>query len=109
MPLAFEVDTGGTLTTSLISYWKLEEVSGTRVDTFGANDLDDINTVEQAVGIKGDAAQFVRANSEALRHIDNADLSVGDIDFSIAFWVYLDSKTGSQALFCKAGSTSSTA
>lgn len=78
------------LTDSLISYWALEEASGNRADSHGANTLTDNNTVTQAVGKIGNAAQFTAANSESLSCADNADLSVGDIDFTFAAWVYLD-------------------
>lgn len=39
-----------TLKTSLISYWNLDEASGTRNDSHGANHLTDNNTVTQAFG-----------------------------------------------------------
>jgi|GEM_PF-1875776 len=92
MALVFNPDTGGTLTDDLVAYWKLDEASGTRIDVVGANDLTDNNTVGQATGIVNDAAQFVAANSEYLDIADNADLSMGDISFSLALWVYFDTK-----------------
>ena len=76
---AFTVDTTCTLPTNLIAYWKLDEASGTRNDSKGANHLTDNNTVTQAVGKVGNAAQFTLANSEYLSIADNADLSAGDI------------------------------
>ena len=42
-------------------YWQLGEASGTRADTYLDNDLDDNNTVTQAVGKVGNAAQFTAA------------------------------------------------
>jgi hypothetical protein len=81
---------------SLISHWKLDEASGTRSDSHSSNDLTDNNTVTQAVGKISNAGQFTKANSEFLNITDNASLSVGDIDFTIAAWVYADSvPTGS--------------
>jgi len=47
------------------------------------------NTASAAV-----AANFVAANTEYLSIGDNADLSFGDEDFSIAGWVYFNSLTG---------------
>lgn len=76
--------------TDLKAHWRLNEASGTRVDAHGTNDLTDNNTVTQATGKIGDAAQFTSANSEWLSIADNADLSTGDIDFSFTAWVYLD-------------------
>lgn len=37
-------------------------------------------------------AQFTLANSEYLSKADNASLSMGDIDFTICGWMYLDAK-----------------
>lgn len=84
-------------------YWRLDEVSGLRYDSAGANTLTDNNTVTQAAGKIGNSAQFVTANSESLSIVDNADLSMGDIDFTIVGWVYLDSKTVSRDLVSKWG------
>lgn len=100
-PPGFEVDTGGTLTDGLIAYWKFEESGGTRDDQKGPHDLADHNTVTQAAGKKGNAAQFTAANSEYLSITDNADLSTGDIDFTIAAWVYIDSLTTTISVFSK--------
>lgn len=86
----FNPDAGGSLTNNLAAYWKLDEASGTRVDSVGANNLTDGNTVTQAVGKVVNAAQFTSANSEYLSIADNATLSTGDIDFTIACWVYFD-------------------
>ena len=49
----------------------------------------------------GVAAQFTRANSEYLSIADSAVLSTGDIAFTVAGWVYLDSKPGDEALISK--------
>ncbi len=81
-----------TLLNGLVSFWKLDEVSGTRVDAFASNDLTDNNTVTQAsAGKIGDAAQFTRANSEYLSNASGA-FDSGDIGFTMATWVWLDSK-----------------
>lgn len=83
------------LNASLISYWKLDEASGTRVDsepTGTAQNLTDNGTVTSNPGKIGDAGQFTAANNEYLSRADSADLSTGNIDFTIAAWVYMDSK-----------------
>ncbi|MDV2503070.1 MAG: LamG-like jellyroll fold domain-containing protein [bacterium] len=80
---------------NLVAHWKLNEASGTRVDahTIGPYGLADNNTVTQATGKIGNAAQFTAANSEWLTHGLTADLGLGlDTDFTLAIWVYLDSK-----------------
>ena len=85
------------LSDSLIAYWKLEEASGTRYDELNGCggsgcDLTDNNTVTQNTGIIGNAGEFTMANNEYLSHDDNADLSTGNIDFTVVLWVYLKSK-----------------
>ena len=76
------------LLTSLIAHWRLDEASGVRSDSHRANHLTDNNTTGQAAGKVGNAALFVAANEESLSIADNADLSMGDIDFTVAGWVY---------------------
>jgi hypothetical protein len=55
-----------TLTSGLVSYWKLNEESGDRADSVGSNTLTDNNTVASATGMRGNAASFVSANTEYL-------------------------------------------
>ena len=77
-----------TLLTDLVSYWKLDEASGTRYDSVltSGNDLTDNNTVGSAEGKQGNAASFVAANNETLTKAASAELSFGDVDFTIAAW-----------------------
>lgn len=86
-----------TLNTGLITYWKLEEASGTRADSEPTTpqDLTDNNTVTQTTGKIGNAAFFTAANSESLTHVDSADLSTGNIDFSVVAWAKFTSLSGS--------------
>lgn len=83
-----------TLLEDLISHWKLDEASGTRADSHGTNDLTDVNSVGSDVGIIDDAAVFIAADEKSLFHADNADLSMGDIDFTIAGWIWFDALLG---------------
>ena len=72
-----------TLVNNLVSYWPLNEQSGTRYDAVGSNDLTDNNTVGFAAGKSGNAASFVNANNESL------SLTGGNFDspdYSISFW-----------------------
>ena len=71
---------------NLISWWKLDETSGTRYDAHGSNDLSDINTVGYAAGKKGNAANFTAANTEYLKIDDNASLSFANESFTIVSW-----------------------
>lgn len=85
------------LTDSLVSYWKLEEASGARVDEHDDHDLTDNNTVTSDTGILGTAAKFTAANSEWLSVADHADFA-----FSTAFsgqaWVNTNSVTGNHEI-----------
>lgn len=91
-------------TTNQVLAWHLDEASGTREDAHGANDLTDNNTVTSGAAKLGTAAaQFASASSEYLSINDNADLSVGDIDFSFAFWMRPEANAGGSAVFSKDG------
>lgn len=104
--LAFAAPARADLLTSLEAHWKLNEASGTRLDeTANNNDLTDNNTVTQATGKIDNAGQFVRANNEFLSIADNASLSMGDIDFSMACWVYLDTIPSNDYILAKWGGT----
>lgn len=83
-----------TLTTSLTSYWEMEETSGTRVDSHGNNDLTDNNTVLSGTGINNTGADFESANSEYLSIADGSQTGLDNLtNASFAFWVRLESDT----------------
>lgn len=71
---------------NLVSYWSLEEASGTRADAHGGHTLSDNNTVTSGTGKVGTAAQFTAANSESLSASDHDDFSING-DFSVLAWV----------------------
>lgn len=81
-------------TESLVSFWKLDESSGTRYDFFGSSDLTDNNSVGQATSLTGvpytEAADLIESNSEYLSRADEAANQFGDEDFTIACWVRLE-------------------
>jgi len=79
-PLQQETNPG---LSGLVSWWSLDETSGTRYDGYGNFDLTDNNTVGYAAGLQGNAASFVRANSEYLSVASDAALNLG----SGAFWM----------------------
>lgn len=91
MPLVFDYDTVGDLTTGQISYWPYEETSGNRSDLVGSNTLVDNNTVTGGTGKKGNSAQFTRANNEWFSVADNDTLSPSG-SFTFDTWVYKDSE-----------------
>jgi hypothetical protein len=76
-------------TANLVSYWKLDEASGSAIDAVGSETLTDNNTVTSAAGKVGGARQFTVGNAEYLSHADDANLSAGDIDFTFQAWVQL--------------------
>ncbi len=90
---------------NLAAYWKLDEASGTRLDTLngcggGGCDLTDNDTVGSTTGKVGNSATF-NGSTEFLSHANNATLVTGNIDFTVAGWVYLNSKASYQTFFSK--------
>lgn len=84
-----------SLTTSLVSEWKLNEASGNGTDsepTGTAQTLTAAGAPVSATGKLNSARQFVKASSQTLAASDSADLSTGNIDFAMSCWVYLDTK-----------------
>ena len=87
----------------------MEEASGTRADsepTGSAQNLTDNNTVTQTTGKLGNCAQFTAANTEWLSHVDSADLSTGDIDFTVTAWFQLAATAASQVIAAQWATTS---
>jgi RHS repeat-associated protein len=94
--------------TNLVSWWDMEETAGTRYDSYGGNHLTDNNTVFYTVGLPGNAARFVPANLEFLSRVDNAALSTGDINFTLAANVYLNSTSSLMVIVNKGLQSSNT-
>lgn len=86
------IDSDNSLSSDIQSYWKLDEPSGTRQDSFGNNPLTDNNNVGQASGIRNAGALI---SSNYLSHDNNASLQTGDINFSFSTWFYLNSTSTS--------------
>jgi hypothetical protein len=82
------------LSPGLVAVYSLDEASGTRSGGAGGLDLTDNNTVTQAAGKVGNAAQFTAANSEYLSRADEAALRLNDGDWTVAGWVWFDSLGG---------------
>lgn len=83
------------LTDNLVSYWKMDEASGTRSDAHASNDLTDNNTVGSGTGIINNGADFELDNSEYLSITDGSQSGL-DItgDFSISLWASIETFTG---------------
>lgn len=80
-----------TLTDSLVSYWTLDETSGTRVDTPGANDLTDNNTVLYGTGVISNGGDFESTQSENLSIADASQSGLDLTVLSINAWVKFES------------------
>lgn len=90
-----------SLLTDLVAYYQLDEASGIAIDAHAAYDLTDNNTVGTAAGKINDARDFERDTGEYFSIADNADFSAGDVDFTIAAWVKMESKPGTMNIVAK--------
>ncbi|MEK7163617.1 MAG: LamG domain-containing protein, partial [Patescibacteria group bacterium] len=82
--------------------WSLDDVNDSSVK---ANTLTNNASVTFTTsGVRGKSAHFTAASSQYLSKADNASLSTGDIDFTVAAWVYLDSVNAYQDIVTKWGS-----
>ncbi|MFZ2149818.1 MAG: LamG domain-containing protein [Minisyncoccia bacterium] len=90
---SFAVDSSGTLTNGLAAYWKLNEASGTRTDSFAGNNLSDNNGVSQAAGVSAGTSTSAGFNSASSQFLSSASTltQVGDSSFTFAGWFYLNS------------------
>lgn len=96
------------LTDNLVSYWKLDETSGTRSDSHGSNNLSDNNTVTYGTGKINNAASFTATNSEYLNIADASQTGLDfTSDFSVSAWIYLasDFSANGGAVFYKWGAS----
>ena len=74
----------------IVSYWKLNEQSGTRADSLTGNTLTDGNTVLYDTGKVGNAALYNAAASEYLEITDanQVNLEMGTTEYTAMMWVY---------------------
>jgi hypothetical protein len=90
-----------TLMNGLMSYWRLDETSGTRVDAIGDNDLTDNNTVGSEVRAPmGQVALFNSANVEFLSSASTA-LSLGNSPYTFSIWSYVTDAINNAPLLIK--------
>lgn len=96
IPSATATPTPSTLLTDLVAYWHFDESSGNATDATGrGNTLTNNNTVTFNTGLLNNAAYFVGASSQYFNIANNADVGMGDVDFTIAMWLYLSSSSDS--------------
>lgn len=85
IPEIYPLSTGG-----LISYWKLEEPSGTRFDSINGNHLIASGNPLGVLGKIDTGCSFNRSLQQRLWLPDNTSLSMGDIDYTIGIWAYMN-------------------
>lgn len=94
------------LTDSLVAAYHADEASGNLVDASGrGNDLTATNAPGTTTGKLSGARSLVAASSQYFSKADNADLSLGVGDFTVAFWVNLTTQPGSMGLVWKGPNT----
>ena len=88
------------LSDNLISWWELNETSGTRVDAHGSYDLTDNNTVGNGTGKQGNCADFIATNSEYLSSGTGFGTALGSsvTTFSMSFWFNADITSGNDGI-----------
>lgn len=89
--MATDVKNDASLSTGLVSYWELEEASGTRVDSHGVNDLTAVGSPSNVSAVQGNGIDLVAASTQYLKITDAAQVGLGGTgSFSIAGWCYPD-------------------
>ena len=77
---------------NLISWWSLDETSGTRNDSHGSNHLTDNNTVLYGTGKKSNAGDFEDTNSEYLSITDGSQTGLDpSTNMTWSFWFNCES------------------
>ncbi len=80
---------GDCVSNGLVSHWKLDETSGTLVDSVGSNDGTATNTPTYNVTGKVDSGmQFDGVSDEHVLVTDDASLDFGTTSFSYGGWFY---------------------
>jgi Concanavalin A-like lectin/glucanases superfamily len=90
-----------SINNNLISYWKLDESSGTRFDMIGFNHLSNNNGVTSAAGKIGNASVFASASTQYLSIASNSSLQIGSSSFTFAGWVKFTTVSASMDMINK--------
>jgi len=86
-------------TTDLKAWWQLDEVNGNAIDSHGTNDLTDNGTVGSVVdGTMGRVRDLDDGIPEFFSIADNADISMGDTDWTLGLFMYPDDDTTADIL-----------
>jgi len=92
-------------TSSLTSWWTMNETSGNRSDSYGTNLLTDMNTVLSASGKQATAADFEFDNSEYLTAPSNSQLNMSASDIYVSAWIKPESVGAWHIIVSKRGDT----
>lgn len=84
---SFERAANNTLRSGLISWWPLDEATGTRYDRVGANHLTAFNNPVGTAGLNGPATQFVKASTQSLWIANNPSLQLQTADWEVNLWI----------------------
>lgn len=91
-----------SLLDGLVSYWKLDEVSGTRFDSWGTNHLTDVNSVGSAAGLISNAlTNDSRSSTKRLTISALSNANFETTNFTANVWVSRPSPSGSGFVFSK--------
>jgi hypothetical protein len=101
----FAISLTNPLNIGLVAYYKLEEASGIRYDAKGNNHLSATNTPGSAAGKIGNALSTVAASSQYLSIASNSNFAMSSTDFTVACWVYLNSKPAVEGICGKYGAS----
>lgn len=74
-------------TANLVSYWKLGEVSGNRIDSFGTNQLTPTNNPISAVGKIGNGCDLEFDSNQYLSIPNNSTFDLTNTDFTFMGWI----------------------
>lgn len=94
--ILFDAPGASALSSTLVNYWKLEEASGTRVDSKGTNNLSPTNAPNNAVGKKNNAANFVSASNQLL---SSATGPGAGVDWTVSLWANINNITGTKEFY----------
>jgi hypothetical protein len=103
MAKQFQVDSGGTLLTSLLGYWKLDDVN----DFYSTKNLTNNNSATFAAGKIGNGVSLAHASNQYLDTTDTLGVDGGN--FSWAGWVKVGTAPSSgvvNAIFVQGNNTS---
>jgi len=88
----------GGIKEGLISWWSMNETSGTRADSHGSNDLTPINTPGYESGKVSNALDLTTVNSEYLECVSPTGTVGTSSDFTFGAWLKRDGAGGDEAI-----------